>query len=110
MPRNGLLIEYEYCTGCHACEVACKQEHNFPVGVGGITVSEFVIEGPDKKIQIDYIPFTTKFCDLCAERTKRGEQPACVKHCQAVCMVYGTVAELAKVMECKPRSVIFAPK
>ncbi|RLF04803.1 MAG: oxidoreductase, partial [Thermoprotei archaeon] len=28
MPKYGLLIDYEYCTGCHTCEVACKQEHN----------------------------------------------------------------------------------
>jgi len=109
MARNGLLIEYEYCTGCHACEVACKQEHNYPSGLGGITVSEFITESPDK-VHIDYIPFPTRLCDLCAERTKRGEPPACVKHCQAVCMMYGTIAELAKIMESKPRSVIFAPR
>ncbi len=109
MPQNGLLIEYEYCTGCYACEVACKQEHNYPVGIGGIKVNEIVTESPDK-VHIDYIPFTTRFCDLCAERTKGGEPPSCVKHCQAGCMMYGPIAKLAKVMEDKPRSVIFAPR
>jgi len=109
MSRSGLLIEYEYCTGCHACEVACKQEHNYPAGTWGIKVNEIITESPGK-INIDYIPFLTEFCDLCAQRTKRGEQPACVKHCQAVCMMYGTIAELAKAMEDKTRSVIFAPR
>ena len=70
MPRNGLLIEYEYCTGCHACEVACKQEHNFTGGMVGIRVDEIVTEGPDK-VHVDFIPFTTRFCDLCADRTRQ---------------------------------------
>ena len=109
MPQNGLLIEYEYCTGCHTCEVACKQEHNYPVGKGGICLNEIVTELPDR-IRIDYLPFPTEYCDLCAARTARGEQPACVKHCQADCMAYGPITELAKAMEDKPRSVIFAPK
>ncbi|MCK4274493.1 MAG: hypothetical protein KAW90_06325 [Dehalococcoidales bacterium] len=109
MPRNGLFIEYEYCTGCHACEVACKQEHNFSDGMCGIRVDELVTAGPDK-VHVDFIPITTRFCDLCAERTAKGEQPACVKHCQAICMAYGPVTELVKAMEDKPRSLIFAPK
>lgn len=110
MPKNALLIEYEYCTGCHTCELACKQEHNYPVGKGGIYLNEIITELPDEKIRIDYIPFPTTYCDLCAGRTNQGEQPSCVKHCQASCMVYGPIAELAKAMKNKPRSVIFAPR
>ena len=109
MPRNGLLIEYEYCTGCYACEVACKQEHDYPAGMGGIKVNEFITEGPDR-VRIDYIPFPTGLCNLCTTRTARGELPSCVKHCQAACMMYGTLTELAREMEKKPRSVIFAPR
>jgi Fe-S-cluster-containing dehydrogenase component len=109
MPRNGLLIEYEYCTGCHACEVACKQEHNFSDGMVGIRVDEIVTQSADR-VNVDFVPITTRFCDLCADRTGRGEQPACVKHCQAICMMYGPVTELVKEMEKRPRSTIFAPK
>ena len=29
MDMNGLLIDYEWCTGCHTCEIACQQEHGF---------------------------------------------------------------------------------
>ncbi|MFC1941978.1 oxidoreductase [Chloroflexota bacterium] len=109
MPQNGLFIEYEYCTGCHACEVACKQEHNYPAGTAGIIVDEIVTESSDV-VRVDYMPYLTRFCDLCAERTKNKEQPACVKHCQAICMKYGPIDDLAKVMKDTPRSVIFAPK
>ena len=102
MARHGLLIDYEYCTGCHTCEVACKQEHNYPVGKWGIKVNEIVLE-TFEKIAIDYIPFPTDLCNLCVERTKEGIPPACVKHCQAGCMMYGPVKELAKVMDKKPK-------
>ena len=45
MTQYGLLIDYEYCTGCQSCEVACKEEHNFPVGKWGIRVLD---EAPGK--------------------------------------------------------------
>jgi len=110
MPRNGLMIDYEYCTGCHSCEVACKQEHRFPAGRGGIFLNEIITERPDKTLRIDYLPFPTQYCNLCAARTRKGEQPACVKHCQAAAMFYGRLADLAKLMEDRPRSVMFAPR
>jgi Fe-S-cluster-containing dehydrogenase component len=110
MPRNGLLIEYDYCTGCHACEVACKQEHNYSGGMCGIRVDEVVTVGNDRDdVNVSFMPITTRFCDLCAERTSRGETTACVKHCQAICLHYGAVTDLAKAMAEKPRTAIFAP-
>ena len=43
-PEHGLLIDYEYCTGCHACEVACAQEFRRPAGiVKGIEVLERLV-------------------------------------------------------------------
>ena len=109
MPQHGLLIEYEYCTGCHTCEVACKQENDLPVGKWGIKLNEIITENGDR-LRIDYIPFPTQLCNLCAARTAKGELPSCVKHCQAACMMYGTILDLAKEMERKPRSVIFTPR
>lgn len=108
--RKGLLIDYEQCSGCMSCVVACKQEHGYPAGKWGIAVEEKVFYDPDKpeSVRIDYIPFPTEYCDLCGARTARGEKPACVKHCQAWCMYNGTIAELAEIMENKPRSVLYA--
>ena len=35
-----LLVDYKYCSGCHSCEVACKNELGLPVGKFGIRVLE----------------------------------------------------------------------
>jgi len=40
MDRVALLILSEDCMGCHACEVACKQEHGLDVGPRLIQVFE----------------------------------------------------------------------
>ncbi|MGE5322250.1 MAG: 4Fe-4S dicluster domain-containing protein [Actinomycetota bacterium] len=31
--RYGFVIDHERCIGCHACTLACKEEHQVPVGV-----------------------------------------------------------------------------
>jgi Fe-S-cluster-containing dehydrogenase component len=108
MPRDGLLIEYEYCTGCQSCVVACKQEHGYPVGIGGIKLNEIVTQG--ERLRIDYLPFPTRYCDLCAGRVSKGERPACVKACQAATIWHGDLTTLAKLMEGKPHSALFTPR
>lgn len=107
---NGLLIDYEYCTGCHSCEVACKEEHGFPVGKGGIKLYQ---DGPweidAKHVSWNKVPVPTDLCDLCAERLSRGRKPTCVHHCLAQCIEFGPVDELAMKLAEKPRQVFFVP-
>jgi Fe-S-cluster-containing dehydrogenase component len=109
--RYGLLIDYEFCTGCHTCEVACKMEYGLPTGKYGIKIAEI---GPwqitDDKWQLSYIPVPTDQCNLCADRVSRGKKPSCVHNRQSGVMMYGPVKELAKKMEGKPRMVLFTPK
>ena len=81
MAKYGLLIDYNYCTGCHSCEVA-----------------------------IDYLPYPTDLCDLCINRHQAGEEPSCVKHCQSRCMQFGYLHELVTEMEERPKMVLFAPR
>ena len=108
----GLLINYEYCTGCMSCEMACAVEHDIPVGQYGIKMEEIGPWQIDKKHwQLDYVPVPTDMCDLCVSRLEKGKKPTCVKHCQAFCMKYGTVEELAAEMAtAKTKCALFVPK
>ena len=111
MLKYGLLINYEFCTGCHTCEIACKQEHGFDAGKCGVKIMQVgpIEMGPDKW-SLNYFPIPLELCDLCDVRVGKGRQPACVTHCQAGVMKYGTVEELAKFMELKSKTVLFAPR
>lgn len=67
----GLKVDERFCMGCHACEVACKQEHTLP-------------EGP-RLIRVDLVPsrgdgtvptglWRVSVCRHC-------EEPACAEAC-----------------------------
>lgn len=108
MTRYGLLIDHEWCTGCHSCEMACQMEHAMPVGQCGILVKEI---GPwqidETTWQYGYLPVPTRQCDLCADRTAKGKAPTCVQHCQARCMEYGPIEELSRRLAEKPEQALF---
>jgi Fe-S-cluster-containing dehydrogenase component len=107
----GLLIDYEYCSGCQSCEVACKEEHNYAVGQWGIRVFD---DGPweydDGEFNWNKIPVPTDLCDLCAARTAEGREPTCVHHCLANVIRYDTVEELAKMLTTKRKQVLWVPQ
>ena len=112
MAQYGLMIDNEYCTGCHSCEVACKNEKELPLGQWGIKVLELgpwkLMDG--KKWEFRYVPVPTVYCDLCADRVEAGGIPSCQLHCLASVIEYGTLEELAKKMEEKGKMCsIFLP-
>jgi anaerobic dimethyl sulfoxide reductase subunit B (iron-sulfur subunit) len=106
MARYAILVDYDYCTGCHTCEIACQQEHDYPVGTNGVMVKEYEYE-VNGRVQIDYLPFFTQHCDMCTSRLQRKELPACVRHCQSRCMEFGTAKELATSLPDRPRATLF---
>jgi Fe-S-cluster-containing dehydrogenase component len=100
---KGILVNNEYCTNCHSCEVACKKYLKLPKGEFGIKVSEV---GPYEITQGNgtgkerwewlFVPAVTKQCNLCEDRVEKGKLPMCIQHCQAWCMYYGEVEDLVK--------------
>lgn len=105
--NNGLLIDYEYCTGCQSCMVACRLEHDYPIGKSGIKVTEV---GPwrvvDNHWEWNFIPVPTELCDLCEERTTKGQTTSCALHCLANVIEFGQIDELAKQMKAKGGKVM----
>jgi Fe-S-cluster-containing dehydrogenase component len=68
-----LLIDIDSCVRCHACEIACRQEHNLTVETGPgwcriMTVGPRLVEG---KLHMDFVPVTCFHCD----------EPACAAAC-----------------------------
>ena len=105
MPKYGLLIDYEYCTGCHVCEIACKKEHDRPDDEWGIIVKE--VEPDVTGCNQYYFPFPTDKCNLCGKRISKGLKPACVSHCWAQVMKFGTISELTEYMKQKAKTVLW---
>jgi Fe-S-cluster-containing dehydrogenase component len=109
-PKYGLLIDYEYCTGCYSCQVACCQEYGWEAGISGMQVFESVQKLPNDKAYVSFLPFPTELCILCTPRTKKGLEPACVKHCMANVITWGRLEDLAKKLGEKPRMVLWSPR
>ncbi len=132
--------------GCHACEVACKQEHGLGVGPRLIKVVEKAplyipiychhcarppckAACPEEAISrndlgivlinaelcigcracVEACPFgamqfdeereVALMCDLCYERLKNNEEPACSKACSTQCIFWGDMKRLSQEME-----------
>lgn len=108
--QYGLLIDYEFCTGCHTCEMACKTELGLPEGKWGIQLTQIgPYEIEEDKWEYTFIPVVTELCDLCKDRVAAGKYPSCVHHCQAQVMEYGPIEELAAMIN-KPKMILIAPK
>lgn len=104
---NGILIDTEYCTGCHSCEMACQVHLGLEPEQWGIKILEY---GPQKNVKGDwewtFSPLLTELCDGCADRTAKGRLPMCVHNCWAGVMYYGTMEELAVKAAEKPKMVL----
>ena len=90
MAKYGLLVDAQWCSGCHSCEIACQMEHGLPVGETGIKVVKIgpwvIGDEADEDWQFSYLPIPTKQCDTCAKRRGTGKVPTCVQHCQSKCL------------------------
>ena len=99
MAKYGILADAQWCSGCHSCEVACRQEKAIASQEEwGVKLAEF---GPERLAGAwywNYVPVPSSLCDLCASRLEEGKAPACVHHCLAKCMEAVPLEELPRRM------------
>ena len=70
MPNYGFVIDNRTCIGCHACTVACKSEHDVPIGVNRTHV---------KYIERGTYPESTR--EFSVHRCTHCEDAPCTKIC-----------------------------
>lgn len=72
MPRWGMAIDLDRCTGCQACVVACKQENNVPfstpeqAGKGRHMAWIYIqteIEGEYPDVKVQFRPMLCQHCE-----------------------------------------------
>jgi len=86
-PNRFLFFNPELCMGCHACEIACKVEHNLPPGVNRARI---LIEGPimiKGKLELHFQRISCLHCanpaclDACPTKAihKRSDGIVCIE-------------------------------
>lgn len=57
---------------------------------------------------IGYLAAPNSVCDTCAHRRSLGKPPTCVQHCQAQCIEFGPIDEMAEKAKEHKDYVLFA--
>jgi len=78
MSENIILIDLDRCTGCHACEIACKTENE---GKQYVDVAQWGPETLGGEMRTFYIPLMSGPSDDCRERLASGLDTPCAAVC-----------------------------
>ncbi len=102
-----LLIDFEWCTGCYSCVIAGRNANGLDHSQACIMIGSGERKVGDRVV-LDFMPEPTNLCNLCAPRTHRGLDPACVHHCPPRVITYGPWPDLEDLRGNKPnRSLWF---
>lgn len=63
MSEKLLLVDIDKCIRCYACEIACKQENDFPLGLRALRVVTIGPREVNGELQLDFVPTMCVHCD-----------------------------------------------
>ena len=102
----GFLVNIDRCTGCMACEAACKVVNKLPAGTSWLNVIRNRPEEVDDKLVMDFYP-APRSLEKCREcLTKEGGVPLCAKVCMGQAIVVDKLDKLVDISR-KRRSLLF---
>lgn len=99
--QYALLVNLDRCVGCHACEIACKQENSVPLGTIWLRVVQIGPKKVDGKLRMDFVPLMSDECTLCRHRIEKGMEPACVINCPTQALKFCDTAETLRLLNSK---------
>ena len=94
MTHKTLVIDLDRCIGCFACEMACKQENNVPLGVHYNKVLSIGPMGKFPDLTQYFLPTVCQHC----------KDAPCVKVCPTGAMVSGDFSGASRVQPYKSRN------
>ena len=97
----GIMADLDRCVGCHACEIACKQEHGLPPGINWIKVLQVGPEMVEGRLRMEFIPLMLDDCTMCSNR--EGRAPACVENCPTDALIVVDEAEALSLLSISGR-------
>ncbi len=97
----GIMADLDRCVGCHACEIACKQEYGLSPGTNWIRVLQVGPEMVDGRLRMEFIPLMLDGCIMCAGR--EGSKPACVVNCPTDALIVVDEAEALRLLSSSRR-------
>ncbi len=83
MSKNIILVDLDRCTGCHACEIACKTENE---GKQYVDVAQWGPETLGGEMRTFYIPLMSGPSDDCRERLASGIDTPCITVCPTMAL------------------------
>ncbi|RDB63211.1 hypothetical protein C1878_04930 [Gordonibacter sp. 28C] len=91
----GMLVDLDFCVGCYACQSACSDHWDLPVGSSYLKVMNCKPEEVDGRLKMFLCPIPYSL-DRCAQCVEFGEGASCAKICIGKALAVGEAGELAE--------------